>query len=60
MPEDTSNPQIAGDGVINPAASGVTSGGSGQALDMSGLQIGSGGNTYNINFSGDKIDSGRA
>ncbi len=54
VPEDTSNSHIAGDGLIDPSATAVTSGGSGQPLDTSGLQIGSGGETYNVSFAGDK------
>ena len=54
VPEDTTTAQIAGAGVIDPTATEVTSGGSGQAFDSTGLQIGSGGNTYNISFAGDK------
>ncbi len=53
VPQDTSNPLAAGEGIIDPTATAVTSGGSGQALDTSGLQIGSGSNTYNVSFVGD-------
>jgi flagellin-like hook-associated protein FlgL len=40
------------DSYSDPAATGTTSGGSGQVFDTSGLQIVNGGKTYNIDFSG--------
>jgi flagellin-like hook-associated protein FlgL len=52
--EDTSNPQQAGTGVVDATSTAVTAGGSGAALDTSGLQIASGGTTYNISFAQDK------
>jgi flagellin-like hook-associated protein FlgL len=51
------NPNQPGDtglGVVDVGSSATTAGGSGTNLDPTGLQIENGGNTYNINFSGDK------
>ncbi len=54
VPEDTTSAPVAGEGLIDPTSTAVTGGGSGQALDTSGLQIQSGSDTYNISFAGDK------
>jgi flagellin-like hook-associated protein FlgL len=50
-PKDTTSPTLAGRGVIDLTASGVTVGGSGEELDLtSGLQIHNGDSTYNIDL----------
>jgi flagellin-like hook-associated protein FlgL len=53
--KDTTSPTLAGRGLIDLTASGVTSGGSGEELDLtSGLQIHNGDDTLNIDISGAK------
>jgi flagellin-like hook-associated protein FlgL len=50
--KDTSSPAFAGAGLIDVNSGGITSGGSGEALDLaSGLLIRNGPNTYAIEFS---------
>jgi flagellar hook-associated protein 3 len=56
---DLSDPGNDGSGTVtdalsDPGATGVTSGGSGVALDQTGIQIVNGGQTYTVSFAGDK------
>lgn len=51
--KDTSSPSLAGRGAVDLTATGLTSGGSGEELDLaSGLRIRNGENTYDIDVSG--------
>jgi flagellar hook-associated protein 3 len=51
-PEDTTSAAVAGTGRIDPTATTSLSGGSGTPFDTTGIQINSGGTSYNISFAG--------
>ena len=52
---DSTSPASAGTGLVDPTATAATAGGSGIALDQTdGLQISSGGKTYNVDLSSAK------
>ncbi len=55
LASDSSSPSTAGTGLVDPTATATTSGGSGITLDQThGLQISSGGQTYNVDISSAK------
>jgi flagellin-like hook-associated protein FlgL len=51
-PTDSVNPAQAGFGVVAASATGVTAGGSGATLDLSGVTIENGGQSVTIDFAG--------
>jgi flagellin-like hook-associated protein FlgL len=51
-PTDSTNPAQAGFGAITASATGVTAGGSGSTLDLAGVTIENGGQSYTIDFAG--------
>ncbi len=52
VPQDSTSNTAAGTGVIDSALTATLSGGSGTPFDTTGIQIDSGGQSYNISFAG--------
>jgi flagellar hook-associated protein 3 FlgL len=50
-PTDTGNPAQAGSGLVSVTATSTTAGGSGATLDLAGIQVDNGGQSFTLDFS---------